>query len=389
MPIGDSDDLGGLKDAVTLTLGGKEVLIAESYEVRQSFFTQPASFALTLGSGATAKDIIKLAPANTEFSLAIAGKTQFVGRTDGPSAHQSGGATAIQIKGRDNLAPLHDSHVRADTSFTAASFEDLVKKVFEKIPIVGYSLFTDNSANRSRKAGVTVQQTGVPDYLEGVLTSIPTKTSIQAKVGERWQHYLAREFELAGLFLFAGADGTFVLTAPNAKQRPTYRISRQAGALRNVVNVTAYSFKDETTPRFSECIVLIKGSSGAAGRTKSAGRYVDQEMVDLGYDRPLIKKSKRASSPKEAEFLARKWIAAANRAGHQLQYTLAGHTVPSLFGGARAVWSVDTIVDVQDDELGISAPYWISDVTFRRQPQTATEITLVRPRDLIFGGGED
>lgn len=389
MPIGDSDDLGGLKDTVTLTLGGKDVVICESYEVHQSFFQQPSSFAITLGSGATARDLLKLAPPNTDFELKVAGKTQFVGKTDGPSLHQSGGATALQIRGRDNLAPLHDAHVRADTSFTESSFEDLVKKVFSLVPITGYSLFTDNSASRSRKAGVPVQQTGVPDYLAGVLTAIPAKTTIQAKAGERWQHYLGREFELAGLFLLSGVDGTVILTAPNGRQKPTFRIMRQAGALRNVVNVTGYSFKNETTPRFSECIVLMRGGGGAAGRTKSSGRYVDQEMIDLGYDRPLIKKSRRASSPAEAEFLARKWIAAGNRAGHQLQYTVSGHTAPSLLGGARAVWSVDSIVDVVDDELGISAPYWISDVTFRRGPQTSTELVLVRPQDLVFGGGED
>ena len=303
--------------------------------------------------------------------------------------HQRGGATVVEIRGRDNLAPLHDSHVRADTSFTESSFEALVQKVFAAIPIQGFSLFTDNSANRSRKAGVAVQQTGVPDYLASVLTDIPAKTTIQAKAGERWQHYLGREFDLAGLFLFAAGDGTFVLTAPNGKQKPTCRIVRQAGALRNAVNVSAYSFKNDTAGRYSECIVLMRGGGGAAGRSKSSGSFVDQEITALAIARPILKPPRGAQTPAHAEFLARKWIAQANRQGHQLVYTVPGHTVPSLFGGARAVWTPDIVVDVQDDEIGISAPYWVSDVAFRRAPETTTDVTLVRPTDLVFGGGEE
>jgi prophage tail gpP-like protein len=56
----------------------------------------------------------------------------------------------------------------------------------------------------------------------------------------------------------------------------------------------------------------------------------------------------------------------------------------------RAVWAPDTVVRVLDDEHGISGDFWIEGVTFRGSSShgTTTELTLMRPEDLVFGEGE-
>jgi hypothetical protein len=48
------------------------------------------------------------------------------------------------------------------------------------------------------------------------------------------------------------------------------------------------------------------------------------------------------------------------------------------------VWAPDTIVDVDDDEFGISGQFWVESVTFKRPPTTTT-LVLMRPSDLVFG----
>ena len=69
-----------------------------------------------------------------------------------------------------------------------------------------------------------------------------------------------------------------------------------------------------------------------------------------------------------------------------LSYTLAGHTTPRIGGRDRVVWAVDTVVEVDDQELGIAGTFWIEAVEFSRGPETNTTITLMRPGDLVFGG---
>src|SRR5262249_54808500 len=162
---------------------------------------------------------------------------------------------------------------------------------------------------------------------------------------EQQYAHVKRILDRAGLFLWATARGDFVLSAPNAKQKPSYRIVRQRGNDRNAVNVTNARHKNETTGRFSEALIFARGGGRKFGRQNTAGQFVDDEMVTFGYNRPLVFKDANVTNPEQAEFYARRKLAEARRAGWQLVYTVAGHTTPSLNGGQRAVWAPDTVVE--------------------------------------------
>ena len=107
-------------------------------------------------------------------------------------------------------------------------------------------------------------------------------------------------------------------------------------------------------------------------------------MVALGFDRPKVIRDAKCANAAQGEYLARRTIAEANRAGINYTCTVAGHTFPTLRTGERAVWTPDTVVYVQDDEFDIEGPWYVEQVGFRRQPQTTTELTLLRIQDLIF-----
>jgi prophage tail gpP-like protein len=213
---------------------------------------------------------------------------------------------------------------------------------------------------------------------------------LQIKLGDARYGFLNKELSRAGLFLFAGVDErVFILTEPNAKQKPTYRLQRQRGLDRNAVNVLTHRFKDETTRRHAEYVVYGRGSSDSKGREKVRGSFIDEEMIALGYTKKWGHEDQDAKSSAQCEFYARRACASARRESWELVFTVEGHTAVSLFGGGRAVWAIDTIVDVQDDELGIYGPHWIEAVDFRRGDKgTTTDLHLMRPEDLVFGEGE-
>lgn len=388
-----SDDLDSTDEKVRIYLDDDEVLISESYEIKQAILTQPAAFSLRIGNGAAAAGLIKSYPANTAFALSIGGVIQQTGYTDGPEAEGSTGATEVVIRGRDAMAPLLRSYIKADESIANATFADVVQKALDDSGIKDYILSYSNEANRQALTGIGVKQLGPPPDQNGTASVDALATSqqsgsvnkaVQVKVGEKQYDHVKKILDRAGLFLWATADGNFILSAPNGNQQPAYRIIRQRGSDRDAVNVETARYKNETTNRHSEYIVYGRGGGLKFGRQTAMGSFVDQEMVALGYDQPFVCKDDAVTNSTQAAFYARRKCAEARRQDWQLSYTLRGHTTPSLLGGQRAVWAVDTIVDVQDDEFGVYGPHYIETVEFRRNPQTTTTITLMRPEDLVF-----
>ena len=284
------------------------------------------------------------------------------------------GATVVVPKGVDpNSAMVLDAQQKAQAAIakgTGITDEGILVVLNNGVPVE--KQIADQVAANLRKS---------------TNASKSTAKKLQIKLGDTYYGFYKKEADRAGLFIFAGFDkNTFILTEPNAKQKPTYRLYRKRGLDRNEVNVLSHRYHNRTEGRHAKYIVVGRGGSGKGGREKVRGEFVDQEMVDLGYSKPWAKEDPDAKSAAQCEFYARRACAEARRQGWELVYTVEGHTAPSLVGNGRAVWAIDTIVDVQDDELGIYGPHWIEGVTLRGGPNgTTTEITLMRPEDLVFG----
>ncbi len=106
-------------------------------------------------------------------------------------------------------------------------------------------------------------------------------------------------------------------------------------------------------------------------------------MMGLGISRLLTHEDHKCKSIAQADFFARRLIAEARRHGWSLTYTVAGHTTIGT-SGQRVVWSPNTTVQVDDDELDIHGVFYIEGVRFTRGPQTLTELHLMRPADMLF-----
>ncbi len=384
--MADSDSLGAVDDVVRLSLGGETVVVAESYEVHQGILNQPAAFSLRLGHGDVVRTLAALYPPHTRFELSIGNVLQQTGYTDGYELSSASNATEITIRGRDNLAQLHDAYVTADVSYTNLTFAGLVEQVIAASGYEDWTLFLSNESNRSALAGVGVQQTKATRDPKS--TSAGAQKALQAKVGERRYHFLTRVLATAGFFLWCAGDGSFILSEPNANQRPVSQIVRKRGSTRNLVSVTHARHVNDTAHRYSEAIVYARGGGRSFNRQKAKGAFEDSEMLGWGItQRPFVVRDGNVTNIEQAEFYARRQLADGRRSGWALEYTVTGHTTTALSGG-RAVWTPDTVVSVDDDEFGIRADLWLESVAFQRAESggTTTRLRLMRPEDLIFGG---
>ena len=418
---------GTIDDRVRIIMADNDVRIFESYEVRQSYMQAPASFACRLGSGETTREIIGRYPPGTTYELRVGPVVQQTGRTDGYAPEGSQGATEVNIRGRDTLAPLHDDMITADRSFGNASYVELVTQVLQAVGITEWTLFSDNAANRAARAGATITTVTITPIASlgssqsaivagsssavsigtagagalgaavALIPGVPKITTkpnpdakpLQAKVGGRWWEFLKKELDRAGLFLFAsGERGVFILGQPKTNQAALYQLIRQRGAPANTVNVLSARHTNDTTKRASHYVVHGRGGKGFRKtiNTKVGASFVDDEMVALDIIRHRVVADPQANNDKRAEYLCKRLAAEDRRQGWTISYTVKGHTAPALGGNDRLVWAVDTIVAVRDDELGIYGDHWIESVAFRGGPGgTTTELTLLRPTDMVFG----
>lgn len=387
------EQLGKVRDRVSLKLGGETVKIATQYEVTNSIFTQPAAFSLTTGHAGIAREMLERYPNGTEFQLFVGPNVIMTGTID--AGDPSGISTEVSFQGRDYMAALFDGYVEDERSFKELSFLDLTTKVLELAGLGDRGLITDgdNTVNLKAVTGSRVVRTAPARPPDGTLevqqqaqggTQKVVYNTIKAELGNTWWSFLQAQYKLAGLFLWTTGSGSFILGSPDANKKAAYRILRRRGATRNESNVIRGRLKNDWSGRYARAVVHGRGGGGKFGRSKVRGEFVDEELTAAGVTKAIIERSDQAKTIKQCEFLARRRIAEQRRQGWQLKYTVSGHTTPGLLGDGFAVWAPDMVCEVHDDELGIEGLFYIAETTFRRDPATTTEITLMRPEDLVF-----
>ena len=404
-PAYAGDELGNDQDSVILYLGGERVAIAESWEYTRGILSQPSRWSIRLGWGGVVGPLLQKYPKRTSFEIHIANRVQATGLTDGIEVNQApGGASELVINGRDSLARLQDSYVTAQATVNVDTYEKLVWYALQQCNLAPPGdiddsiLQTDNNANRAIVSGApilsiaphrTVRQILDDAGLAGGANTSTVKSVPLAKLGETWHGFVRRYLDRAGLFLWAAGNGTFVLSAPDGNQAPSYRILRQPGGkASDRANAVGCSFRDLGTGRHTEVVIYGRGGGRILGRVKAKGLFLDQDFIDAGYsNQALVKRDANVHSVAEAEYLARRIIAEERRQNWSLEYTIPGLTLPYLPSGGsqRAVIVPDCVVTVDDAEIGIQGDYYIETVTQRRSPETTTVVRLMRVADLEFG----
>lgn len=399
---------GAGPDEVRLEINGKKINIFTGYTIRKSILTQPAQFTLRFGYGEIGptskrtKDLLAMVQPHSKFKLYINNCLQQTGFTDG---FQAGGtATEIEVFGRDNMALIHDAYLLQDIAFENDTYKSMTEKVLKNLNI-NETVFCSDEANLKLGMGVGIQNYENPvtiDQIEEIDTPEATssgsgqptnkiiKRAITAKLAETYYQFLQRQYRRAGLFLWAGGDGSFILSEPNDTQNPSYRIQRGRGLIRNAVTVTKHMWRNDITTRYTSAHVYGRSQGRKGGRAKAKGEIEHDVLFDLfgGDFKPISFRDVNVSTRAQAEFYARRKIAEFNRAGWQLHYTVPGHTCPNIVNGLTSTWCPNTMVEVKDDELGINGNYYLEEVLFT-SPPCETTLTLMDPAHLIFQSDDD
>jgi prophage tail gpP-like protein len=391
---------------VQVQLGDDEIRIATQYEVRIGIFDQPSSFSLTLGSGLTSADIIKRYPPRTGFQLFVGSRPQFAGYTDGFKLSGSGsGATEVSIKGRDVLALAYDSFHEKESSYVAMSHIALVDKMLDELgllkpfngpdeSVAHVQVKASNAETRDLRSGATIPDEAPSIEVElgkAMGTRGNAQIVLRSKLGERWMDLVERHLRQSGLFMWCSATGDAVIGRPNYHQTPIYKIIRKRGQKPRYDNVISFDYEIDFQPRYSEVVIYGKSTGRKYARTTQHGAYTDDELVSMGFHKVLVVRDAEVTSTEAAERMARRRLAEGRRRGFALTYIVAGHVTSdptSVFAAdvAPKCWAPDTMVHVEDDEIGVNENFWIEQVIFRRSATGTTTQLKLLPRDaLIFG----
>lgn len=393
MAIDEERDSGEPNDRVSIRLGATEdVKTVEAYTFHSSILQQPDAFTLTLSGGKGAAEVLNKYPPGPKgrCALYIGKYRQFTGELDAPDAHGDANTTLVDLGGRSLMARLHDNDILGERSFNDATYEALFKTALEAVGQGHKLVEISNKANVQVRSGSNVKAWKEPvtvDEVQLTASGVNNKfhSVVTAKMGESWLQFLTRHFKKVGLFPWCDANGNFVLSRPNGEQAPSFHFYRRRGAGSSQANVKSFSFKNDTTHRFSEVVIFCRNGGRKKGHNTKHGGFVDEEMVALGFDRVRVYRDVDVGSPEEAEFYARRQIAEINRASWRLQYVISGHSAPKIGSPKeRAVVCPDMVARVDDDELGIHQNLYIESVEYRNPPRT-TVITMMRPQDLLFG----
>lgn len=384
-------------DDVELRLGGDTLKIVENYEIRSAILTQPAGFALRLGHGGVLADLLSRYPNRTPFTLHVNGQQLQTGYTD---AKASGGdeGSKVTLRGRDIMGALMSACAPADRSFSNLSYHRLVSDVLDAVGLREHLLIGTDAANRSAIAGKQIVET-TPSELEVTKranaeivtdgkdnTRKSSERSITLKVGGKWFDFLKTQLDRAGLFLWASGEGAFILAVPTPFQKPAYQITRIQRGEQGLGKVVDHDFEDNVENRFTKMVVNGRGGGRKHGRTKHQGIFVDPEMVEIfgGEDRKILTvHDSDVKDLRQANHYARRQMSELNREGYRLAYTLAGHSTITR-DGTRAIWTPNTVVEVNDRELNIEGNFWIEEVSMKGTPHRTTTVRLMRPSDMFF-----
>jgi prophage tail gpP-like protein len=389
------------KDEVVLTLNGESTRIVENYEARAAILTQPAGFALRLGHGGVVADLLKRFPEQTPFQLRVNDTVVQTGFTDGDRTQGAGG-TEVTFDGRDLMGKLVSAYAPADKTYSNLTYRELTERILKEVGFdVGGDvlLFSDDVANRKAISGTKItqltnaevevttrQNEGSTVTGQTAGTSKTVYRSSTVKVGKSYYDFLKTQLDRAGLFLWAAGEGAFVLSFPSPNQTPAYRITRIKRNERGLGTVVDHSFQRNTVQRYTKLIVHGRGGGRKLGRTKVVGELVDPEMVERfgGENKKILPiHDNDIQTVKQAQHYARRKMAELNREGWQLTYVMSGHSTLQSADGARALWTPNTVVEVDDRELGIQGNFWIEEVVLKGTPTLST-VRLMRPQDCFF-----
>ena len=375
---------------VELIIAGQNVAYNEQYAVKMGVFEVPNTFELTFGWGQSMGKMLENVVQYSPFELRIGGRPGFKGRLGRIGVTETNGS-AMKLGGRDVIAELARYKIDSNVTFSKSTYVGLLEEVLKRIGVRSPVIVGNYAQLANQRSGISINRyklvlnptTDTFFYKESISE---INASLKARTGMTWLSFLQEYFNRAGLFLWSGPNGEYVLSRPNPNQPPSYRLIRGRDVDgSNQVNVKLVEYDRSIEDRHA--YVRVNGRAGGtkAGRSYFFGEVQDDELIKLGLRNFRAVRDRWATTPKQAEDLAKRIRAEERRKGFKLVYQAAGHRGLSP-GGSEVVYTPDTTVQLDDYELDLHGVYYLEDCSYERSVAegTVTKLSLMRPEDLVF-----
>lgn len=365
----------------TITLAGGVALNKWSeYTIDSDFLVPTDGWSFTFGTEtewARVRDLV--VPDRGLVTIDIDGQPQLTGWVDKVRAECSTDGVRVTVEGRDFLRQLVKANVHPATRIKdrtlAGLLENVVGQIYQGIS-VAYQY--DNAANRqvltgskSKHASARKKQhTKILEYC-------------QPHANESAFEFVARNLRRFGLWLWAGADGTLILGAPDYDQPASYQIIRKAGDA--IANVERASWEWDRTNVPSH--VFVRGRSASKDWDVQKAKALVEDPI-FRFDAsspdlfcPMMISHDEATTDAECQAFAWQELTKLKQDERVYSCTVKGHRDPR----TGLLYAVDTIAHVEDEPLGINDDFWVIRRTFRKSATsgTTTELRMI-PKGVVM-----
>lgn len=392
-----------------LTDVGRSIDKWSEYKFNSHFLTPTDGFGLQVEGDALDPIMEDGLVPGASVQLRVAGHIQATGYLDSVQRSASRGSGVVWgLEGRDGLGQAVDGGIDPRTQFKETqTLEDLLLMVYEPFGFKAFELNVD--ADQAIKTGRPARKPRPP-------AKHPRKAKLpqlRPNNGEGAHEFASRVAKRFGYSIWPSADGTrLMIGKPDFEQDPTFTLIRRRYSSRenNILDATAkFDLSDQPS------ILITDGVSGGGlyGKSKLKCLMVNPAVTspvdELGKisaahpnstvvypmtkdggayryapqfnprAKPLYLHDENSKTLEQLEEFTRREMMQRVRKSLTYSATVAGHGQRD-GGGNLVPWTVDTVVDVQDEVTGVVEPMWILSRTFQksRGSGTTTSLEMIR-----------
>ena len=398
------------------------------------FMTPTDGWSFSFGTDAEWQRIRDLMSPQQKCSIWIEGAMQCSGWIDRlvlAAAADSG--FAVEVSGRDFMAPLCDANIHPDTRIKNRKLYDLIMDVVDQvyghdptpvniqwdnrinrdvlsssIPGAGgasttttYTYEEQNGYQKALSSAKAAAANGASAASIGYATNIVTavaaanasyvspnvssKPVVSQTVIENCSphpnegafEFLSRNLKRFGLWLWASADGGIVIGTPNYEQPPSAVLNVTKGTPNSHVKHVTYTWDATQVPSS----VIVRGRSGGKAWDKKAimGRA---DNPGSRIHKPMYLLHDQAETNEQATNFAWQEMSRLKQSEIVYEIDVCGFRNPE----TGNVYAVDTTARVVDEAIGLDAVMWCAGRTFNRSASggTTTHLRYVPLYTYIF-----
>lgn len=325
-----------------------------------------------------------VAGATTRLFIQTGGvrRLQMTGKIETVETHTDrAGGSVIILEGQDHLGPLVNGDALPSIGGKNPSFRDVI---FQQLAPYGFgsaSVVVDGDASRALLTGKPAAGTTLSKDAPIVLEDLKLEKA-HAQSGETVFSFLERHARRFGLLVWGTPDGKIVFGRPNYEQKPLYSFLCRVGPAGTSNNVEVLARKTSVMHRPSEIHVYGHSASRDFALSDVHEIVYDDYVRSCGIYSPLVIHDNNAKTKEQARQRALYEMGVRRQHGDVCSFKMMGHQAED-----GAIYSIDTIGDVQWDAGGVHEARYVISRTFTRSKGTGThtQVELVPKYSLVLG----